>query len=390
MQADVEAMREIEARMVEILAERGVKIDGVIAADDVAAIKQTLGGSEEFADDDAAASEHAQNIDTEKKLMRDLDNAWVGGVGSGLAAYFGIDAMIVRVAMLILMVISFGTFIFIYLLLWLLVPPAKTAADKLRMRGKPVTLEALKDTSNANDGRTPAGRMIAVILRAFVAVMLGFVTLGILLGTIFGSLFGFAVTSLFSGADQAWGVTLVAALTIGGLALTVVLAIATYAIAALRLTKAAKIGMIIALAVGFITIPVMSVSGPQLEYRYGHNTKEVTVTVPKDKVKGAESVQIVGASAAVLIDDNEGDAVTARVVYREMVFDGTPSVSFERDGDILTVHVSGTYNKSCDIHAAIKDLCYNYGIDLIDIRGPVDAMKGIDASELGRKNLDNV
>jgi uncharacterized Zn-binding protein involved in type VI secretion len=79
MQADADAMREIEARMVEILAERDVKSDGVVTADDVAAIKQTLGGSEEFAGDEVAPSKRPESVDSDKKLMRDLDNAWVGG-----------------------------------------------------------------------------------------------------------------------------------------------------------------------------------------------------------------------------------------------------------------------------------------------------------------------
>ena len=39
MHADAEAMKEIEARMVEILAERGVMKEGVIGDDDVLAIK---------------------------------------------------------------------------------------------------------------------------------------------------------------------------------------------------------------------------------------------------------------------------------------------------------------------------------------------------------------
>ena len=50
MHAEPEAMREIEARMVELLAERGVSKDGVISHDDVLAVQQQMGDPQDFAD----------------------------------------------------------------------------------------------------------------------------------------------------------------------------------------------------------------------------------------------------------------------------------------------------------------------------------------------------
>ena len=51
MHADAEAMKEIEARMVEILAERGVMKEGIISDDDVLAIKNQMGEPRDFSDD---------------------------------------------------------------------------------------------------------------------------------------------------------------------------------------------------------------------------------------------------------------------------------------------------------------------------------------------------
>lgn len=386
MQADADAMREIEARMVEILAERGVKSDGVVAADDVAAIKQTLGGSEEFAGDEVTPSKRAESIDGDKKLMRDIDNAWVGGVGSGVAAYFGVDVLIVRAIILVLMIVSFGTFLFVYLLLWLLVPPAKTAADKLRMRGRQVTLESLKDTSSASDGRTAAGRMISVIIRVIVATMLAFAAIGALIATIFGGLFGFAALSFFGGTDQVWVSTLIGSLIIGGLALTTVLAIATYGVAALRLTKVAKIGLVTALIVGFVTIPIIGISAPQLDASFSNGEKEMIVTIPDEKAEGATSLHIKGARPAILLDDTKSDSMTAKIVYRERVFNGMPKISFERQGDVLLMTVDGNYNDSCDLHAVVMEYCQEYGIERIEVDGQVKNLNAISDYEIDNEN----
>ena len=79
---------------------------------------------------------------TIKKLYRDVDNGKVGGVSSGLAAYFRVDVVLIRI--LFFVGLFAGGFSFVlYIVLWILVPEAKTASDKLRMRGDAVTLSSL-------------------------------------------------------------------------------------------------------------------------------------------------------------------------------------------------------------------------------------------------------
>ena len=79
-----------------------------------------------------------------KKLFRDPDDNYIGGVASGLGHYFGIDTSWIRLIWLLLAVFSGGTFILIYLLFWVLVPIAKTTADKLRMKGKPINVSNIE------------------------------------------------------------------------------------------------------------------------------------------------------------------------------------------------------------------------------------------------------
>ena len=59
----------------------------------------------------------------EKKLQRDTQHRVIGGVCSGLANYFDIDASLVRVLFAIAFFV-FSSGLWIYLLLWLVMPAA--------------------------------------------------------------------------------------------------------------------------------------------------------------------------------------------------------------------------------------------------------------------------
>ena len=98
MHADAEAMKEIEARMVEILVERGVMKEGIISDDDVLAIKTQMGEPRDFSDDSEDSTDELtdNNEKPEKQLMRDTDGAVIGGVCAGIAAYFNISAGLPR------------------------------------------------------------------------------------------------------------------------------------------------------------------------------------------------------------------------------------------------------------------------------------------------------
>lgn len=76
-----------------------------------------------------------------KRLFRDPDNRILGGVAGGLALYLNWDPTLIRLALLVLLFAGYGTLIPIYLVCWLVIPKANTAADKLSMHGRPVTME---------------------------------------------------------------------------------------------------------------------------------------------------------------------------------------------------------------------------------------------------------
>jgi phage shock protein PspC (stress-responsive transcriptional regulator) len=107
-----------------------------------------------------------------KKLFRDIDKKIIGGVAAGLSKYFGIQVWIVRILFLIPFIRFVANFrhmhlfqfwdapdfpnflditfspgaVFIYIVLWLVLPEAKTSADKLEMVGEKVDLNSIKNT----------------------------------------------------------------------------------------------------------------------------------------------------------------------------------------------------------------------------------------------------
>jgi len=80
-----------------------------------------------------------------KKLYRDSDDIMVAGVASGIAKFIGIEPWIIRVIFAVSMLFG-GVGIFIYIVMWIVVPEAKTIADKTEMRGGKLTLEKIETT----------------------------------------------------------------------------------------------------------------------------------------------------------------------------------------------------------------------------------------------------
>ena len=148
--AEDDVIQDIESRMVELLADRGVTVGGVVTKEDVLDLKKHLGEPKDFVDpgDEAKRTSGEDGGPGEvRRLYRDMDNALLAGVLSGIAAYFHIDPVVVRIIFIILAISSFGWALLIYALLWVVVPPAKTAGQKLMMQGQPITAATIREFS---------------------------------------------------------------------------------------------------------------------------------------------------------------------------------------------------------------------------------------------------
>jgi phage shock protein PspC (stress-responsive transcriptional regulator) len=78
-----------------------------------------------------------------KKMYRDPDGKVLGGVASGIAAYFGVDVVIIRL-LFFAGIFMAGTGLILYIILWIILPEAKTLTDKMEMQGQPVTLSNIE------------------------------------------------------------------------------------------------------------------------------------------------------------------------------------------------------------------------------------------------------
>ena len=81
----------------------------------------------------------------------------LGGVISGMAAYLGWDVTLLRLLLLVVLICGVGTLIPVYIVCWLIIPEARTAAEKLSMRGEAVTVENIGKTVTDASRRLPMG-----------------------------------------------------------------------------------------------------------------------------------------------------------------------------------------------------------------------------------------
>jgi phage shock protein PspC (stress-responsive transcriptional regulator) len=140
-----EIMSDIEARIAEMLQSKTSAVKQVVLMTDVDFVMENMGKPEEFGGDssDSNSSEnHDEQTDNinglqnvKKRLYRDGDSKVLGGVCSGIANYFNIDVVWIRIALLILTFFA-GLNIIFYIILWIAIPEAKTTAEKLAMKGE--------------------------------------------------------------------------------------------------------------------------------------------------------------------------------------------------------------------------------------------------------------
>ena len=142
-----EIIKDIEMRVSELLNEKQISDKHVIGLKDVDEVIAVMGQPEDYIiEDDTTASSTYNNTDNRrtKKLYRDKEKGMIGGVSSGLGYYFGIDAVWIRIVLILLVFAGFGTGILAYIILWIVTPEAITTSEKLEMTGEPVTISNIE------------------------------------------------------------------------------------------------------------------------------------------------------------------------------------------------------------------------------------------------------
>lgn len=149
-----------------------------------------------------------------KKLFRNPDDKVIGGVASGVAAYFNIEVVYARLAF-VLLILAGGSGFLIYLILWIITPVASSITERIRMKGGEITLDNIDSTIKENlnptaqipESRTrqvlltpfriigqviegigsalgPLGRFIFSVIRVFIGLIVFFVGLGLTIAPI--------------------------------------------------------------------------------------------------------------------------------------------------------------------------------------------------------------
>jgi phage shock protein PspC (stress-responsive transcriptional regulator) len=145
-----EIIADIEARISELFNERVENDKQVVSIKDVEAVIAIMGQPEDYMvdeeifDDEPKRSYTHSKTGPTKKLYRDTESAYIGGVSSGLGHYFGVDPLWIRIAWVVLF-FGFGTGFLVYILLWILMPAAETTSEKLAMSGKPVNITNIEE-----------------------------------------------------------------------------------------------------------------------------------------------------------------------------------------------------------------------------------------------------
>jgi phage shock protein PspC (stress-responsive transcriptional regulator) len=144
-----EVMEDVEARVAEIFQKEMRFVNQVVDDKLVQLVIERLGdveanGSSEAPNDSRYTYGGQRYVRGEKRLFRNPDDKKLGGVCSGLAAYFDIDPAIVRI-LFVVAVILYGTGFLLYIILWVVIPNAVTVVQKLQMRGIAPTAENIKN-----------------------------------------------------------------------------------------------------------------------------------------------------------------------------------------------------------------------------------------------------
>ncbi|MNH50419.1 DNA-binding transcriptional activator PspC [compost metagenome] len=347
---DKELLQDIEIRITELLGARGINQNGIITSDDVVAVRKQLGEPREFMGDGdmAVGPEVELSGEAARKLYRNTDSAVFGGVLSGIASFFRINPLWTRLLFIILLFASAGAALLVYIVLWIALPPARTAAEKLQMAGRPVTLGSIREL-NEDQGGLEYQRQRTERVRRIILTAVGVLSLLAAVAVIFGLLLAIVGSAAFISdptmgqqpAISEWPYLVAFILLVmAGLLLATLFTIGAYAAFKRTLTKRLVIGAIVTIVVGLLSagtaVGLAAYQSWQHSEQIRRDTKESTITLPGD-FAGVTELTIEnanGASIEYIVDATPRMVVTALPSV-------TPSVTVEGNKARLSVAQPG-------------------------------------------------
>jgi phage shock protein PspC (stress-responsive transcriptional regulator) len=139
-----EILSDIETRMAELFRTKLTNYKQVINIEDVTQVISVLGTPEDIYDNEGPTARDKFSSPGYHRMYRDTEHRVIGGVCAGISVYWNIELWLVRLIFFVLAMMGVG--ILIYLILYIVLPEARTTAEKIAMKGNPVNIHNIKDS----------------------------------------------------------------------------------------------------------------------------------------------------------------------------------------------------------------------------------------------------
>ena len=203
-----EIIADIEMRIAELLDQQKENGQPIITLKHIEDVIASMGEPDQFSDSETEKPKMAPGIKTRGKLYRDPDNRQIGGVAAGIAAWFGIDPVWVRL-IFAAFTLFYAVGIIVYVVLWLILPIAQTTSEKLEMQRQSININTLRnELASAGSGIQKTGSSILQTIGTFIrfiteVVARVFTFLFQLLGRLAGLALLLGVIAMFIGISAA-------------------------------------------------------------------------------------------------------------------------------------------------------------------------------------------
>lgn len=394
-----EVMYDIESRIAEIFG--GARCTMVITEARVDEVIETIGEPEVMTEGESVSegeTASADNVVIDRKLYRDTDDCVIGGVCSGLGGYFNISVILVR-ALFLLGFFLWCTTLIIYLLMWLLVPQARGARERLAMKGgfdaqtgaRADGKKNISDNDTSDNGGC-LGCTLRVLLIGF-AILMAFPLLmafgGVIIGlvvsivAVFTSGTAFALpmvlTSIFGFGLSPW-------LVVGALVFAL-LPVVVVVLLLLRLIFRGKWGvgpvLLVSLGVWIASLVLMLVNSADVasHFKWGYdsslgNTQTYTVSgdtlyvkrIKRENVPDGNEHRFEGGKLTLDILSGfcdihlDGDDFKARVKAEPELHIRTHNADKEGEDVKITVHVKSKGETQSEAVRLVEQIRYHYEV----------------------------
>lgn len=180
-----EIVESIEERLAELLLERGYG-EKVVTVDAVKEVMSILGRPEEI---ESESDSETPREKPKKRLFRNLQNKFLGGVCAGIASYFAVDPTVVRILTVVFGIVAaigsdgsgLGLMVLLYFALWVIIPGAKTVEQRCQMQGERSSVDSIERrvTDGVNEiVRSDFGKTFVKVITLVAGVFLLLIGLG--------------------------------------------------------------------------------------------------------------------------------------------------------------------------------------------------------------------